>query len=135
MLSIPHDSAEIQRLKAIFRGLGADDRTLLLAFAELLDSRRSGARLATGDRNPPPEPSLKPRPTGESVVAAIRRLSQSYSMLDRGAMLNETSALMSAHVLHGRTAPEVIDELEVLFARHYEVFRSRAQGADHEPNS
>jgi hypothetical protein len=43
-----------------------------------------------------------PRPSQESVVAAIKRLSKTYEMLDRGPMLNETSALMSAHVLQGR---------------------------------
>jgi hypothetical protein len=35
-------------------------------------------------------------------------------------MLNETSVLMTQHVISGRDAAEVIDELEVLFRRHYE---------------
>lgn len=61
-----------------------------------------------------------PRPEEESVVAAIKRLSESYHMLERSALLTETSSLMTAHVMHGRTADEVIDDLEALFQRHYE---------------
>ena len=41
-------------------------------------------------------------------------------MLDRSKMLNETSSLMTQHVLNGRAATEVIDELEIMFKRHYE---------------
>jgi hypothetical protein len=41
-------------------------------------------------------------------------------MLDRSKMLNETSVLMTQHVISGRDAVEVIDELEILFRRHYE---------------
>jgi hypothetical protein len=35
-------------------------------------------------------------------------------------MLNETSGLMTEHLMQGRPAPEVIDELEALFRRHYQ---------------
>jgi hypothetical protein len=38
-------------------------------------------------------------------------------------MLNETSSLMAAHVLNGRPARDVIDDLEALFARHYDAYR------------
>jgi hypothetical protein len=51
-------------------------------------------------------------------------------MLDRGPMLHETSALMSAHVLQGRDAAEVIDALEALFGRHYQDYRTRIQATD-----
>ncbi len=66
------------------------------------------------------EPQVEPAPEGESVIAAIKRLSKSYSMLNKGDMLHETSDLMSAHVLKGRPAEEVIDELEIMFLRHYQ---------------
>ena len=104
-----------------FNQLGAAQRETLLSFAEFL------LHQARVDRVPPPalaEPNPIPRPESESVVAAIRRLSQTYAMLDRGPMLNETSALMSAHVLQGRAAAEVIDELEGLFARYYQDYRT-----------
>jgi hypothetical protein len=32
---------------------------------------------------------------------------------------------MSAHVLQGRAAEEVINELEALFARHYQDYRAK----------
>jgi hypothetical protein len=50
-------------------------------------------------------------------------------MLERsGALLNDTSSLMAGHVLHGRPAAEVIDELEALFARYFAEHRERRQG-------
>ena len=70
----------------------------------------------------PLEPILKPRPADESVIAAIKRLSQSYPMLDKAVLLNKTSLLMSEYMLRGRNKNEVIDELEAVFMRHYEEF-------------
>lgn len=105
-----------------FRALAAEERETLLAFAEFLLQR--GAAAPEPHRGPR-EPIPVPRPTTESVVAAIKRLSKTYQMLDRGPMLNETSALMSAHVLQGRSANEVIDDLEALFARHYHDYRAK----------
>ena len=69
-----------------------------------------------------------PRPEAESVVAAIRRLSASYFMLERRDMLNETAALMSAHVLQGRPAPKVVEELEALFEARYQQYRETYRG-------
>jgi hypothetical protein len=54
------------------------------------------------------------------VVKAIKRLSESYFMLDKDHMINETSALMAQHIMQGRAAAEVIDELEAVFSRHYQ---------------
>ena len=52
---------------------------------------------------------------------AIRRLVRSYPMLDRGRLMGEASRCLAQHALEGRSAAEVIDELEVLFVRHYEA--------------
>ncbi len=104
------------RLNELYRRLGSGEREMLLAFAEFL-AARSGALEAPAV---PVEPKPIPRPEQESVVAAIKRLSASYHMVDRSKMLHETSSLMSQHVMQGRAAEEVIDELEVLFLRHYE---------------
>jgi hypothetical protein len=49
----------------------------------------------------------------------MKRLSATYHMLDKSKLLNETSALMAQHVMQGRPAHEVIDELEVVFELHY----------------
>ena len=39
----------------------------------------------------------------------------------------ETSTLMSAHLLQGKPAEKIIDELERVFRQHYEAFRSSSQ--------
>lgn len=135
MLTHKPESAELRRLSRAFRSLAPEDRTSLLAFAEFLAARRASAPAEPQAPEPIPEPAPRPRPEGESVIAAIRRLSATYSMLDRGAMLNETSALMSAHVLQGQGAPQTIDALEALFVRHYERFRSRMQEMDREQDA
>lgn len=100
------------RLAALYNRLPAAERETLLAFAEFLVGR-SGVPV---DITPKPVE----RPAQESVVAAIKRLSASYHMLDRSRMLHETSGLMTEHLMQGRPAPEVIDELEALFRRHYQ---------------
>jgi hypothetical protein len=110
-----------RRLLRSFRMLVAADRETLLAFAEFLVQRD---KVPSEPHPGPRDPAPLPRPIQESVVAAIKRLSKTYAMLDRGPMLNETSALMSAHVLQGRPAEEVIDDLEALFARHYRDYRA-----------
>lgn len=115
---VPGPSDE-QRLSRLFRELPKADRATLLAFAEFLVSRAAPDAQTPSPRDPQPIP----RPAKESVVAAIKRLARTYDMLDRNALLNDTSALMSAHVLQGRSAAEVIDELESVFARHYKLYR------------
>ena len=47
-------------------------------------------------------------------------------MLDSTEMLTETSALMGAHVLQGRAAEVVIDELEALFTARYQTLVAAA---------
>ena len=113
-----------RQLTRLYRSLAPEDRSTLLAFGEFLASR--GATRVRELRGPL-EPERIPRPKKESVVGAIKRLSHSYFMLDRSIMLNDTSSLMGAHVLQGRPASEVIDELEALFARHYVKYREEQE--------
>ena len=108
-----------RHLLTLFRGMSAADRDSLLAFAEFLAARGEGEE----SEDLPAEPVLIQGPPDESVIAAIKRLSASYPMLDRAALLNEASALMSAHLMQGRPASEVIAELETLFVSHYEAFK------------
>lgn len=109
------------RLAKLYRSLEPEDRRALLAFAEFLAARavEDEPKLPQG----PLEPEPIPRPEKESVVGAIKRLSESYFMLDRSSMLNDTSSLMGAHVLQGKPSDAVIDELEALFARYYRKYR------------
>jgi hypothetical protein len=107
----------VRHLVRIYRALGPVDRSALIAFAQFLASR------AQEEEDSSPSPVLAPdpiaRPAQETVVAAIKRLSRSYHMLDRAELLNETSSLMASHVLGGKDTHAVIDEIEALFARHY----------------
>ena len=77
----------------------------------------------------PVETDLKPgaiaRPEQETVIAAIKRLKQTYYMLDTDNLLDETSSLMGQHILRGREALEVIDELQSMFEAKYEKYLHR----------
>ncbi|EDN67780.1 conserved hypothetical protein [Beggiatoa sp. PS] len=108
-------SAEQQRLQNIFQQLPPEQQQTLLAFAEFLHTR------ITEESLPPAKPILKPRPLNESVIAAIKRLSESYPMLKKAILLNDTSRLMTEHIMHGRDSVEIIDELEAIFSRHYQT--------------
>ncbi|MDJ0738109.1 MAG: Crp/Fnr family transcriptional regulator [Gammaproteobacteria bacterium] len=122
-LTLPADQ---QRLLALFARLSAPQREQLTAFAEFLAERGSSddaAAAAAGEPHDQPPLDI-PRPDSESVVAAIRRLSKTFHMLDKDPLLHETSALMTAHVMQGRSASDVIDELEIVFRRHYDRARS-----------
>lgn len=110
-------ASDSERLAQLLSRLPAEQRGQLLEFAEFLVARH-GVEQGPAPR---PEPVAVPRPERESVVGAIKRLSASYPMLDRSRMLHETSALMTQHVMSGREAVEVIDELERVFRRHYEL--------------
>ncbi len=109
-----------RRLLRLFDGLDGEAQRTLLRFAEFLAQEKdAGRETAVGDRRPP-QPRSIPRPKDESVVKAIRRLADTYFMLDKDALLNETSTLMAQHVMQGRSAAEVIDDLERLFREEYE---------------
>ena len=130
MLPPPLPPSDERRLTRIFRRLDHQSRRTLLRFAEFLHQEGDGRASDPGADAVPGELSLVepeaiPRPATETVVGAIKRLSLSYHMLDRHQMLDETSSLMAAHVLNGRPARDVIDELEALFARHYGAYRDR----------
>ena len=113
------NSAE-KKLVAVFRKLANEEQKSLLAFGEFLADRADEK-----PAEPIPEPQHTPRPEKESVVAAIKRLSATYSMLDKPQLLNETSVLMTQHVMQGRDVNEIIDEMEALFLRFYEELLSK----------
>lgn len=111
-------STEKRQLLKLFAQLTTADRHALLAFANFLVQR-----------NPAPAeipirrlPQQIERPALETVIGAMKRLSKTYDMLDHSILLNDASALMSAHVLQGKSAAAVIEELETLFAHHYQLY-------------
>ena len=113
----------------LFQQLPASEQASLLAFAEFLLSRSEGmpARVPAPPPEPIviPEPQPIPRPERESVVKAVKRLAQTYPMLDKSKMLTDTSSLVMQHVIQGRDANEVIDELEVVFERYYTQLKEK----------
>jgi len=74
----------------------------------------------------PVEAGLKPevivRPEQETVIAAIKRLKKTNYMLDSGTLLDESSSLMGQHILRGRQASAVINELQSIFQVKYEKY-------------
>jgi hypothetical protein len=111
-----------RRLVEVFEQLNDADRESMMAFAEFLAQRSSRQG---GDTRPVPSPVKPkdlPRPERESVIAAVRRLSANYPMIEKSTLLHETSELVSSHVLQGRNAKSVIDDLESLFARQYQTY-------------
>nr|VFK42281.1 MAG: hypothetical protein BECKTC1821E_GA0114239_101810 [Candidatus Kentron sp. TC]VFK49181.1 MAG: hypothetical protein BECKTC1821D_GA0114238_10713 [Candidatus Kentron sp. TC]VFK56159.1 MAG: hypothetical protein BECKTC1821F_GA0114240_100937 [Candidatus Kentron sp. TC] len=123
--------AQTKELLRLFARLPDDEKRTLLAFAEFL-AVRLDSETASQD-GAIPEPILTPSPENETVIAAIRRLSKSYPMLDKATMLNETSSLMAEHVLRGRPAPEIIRKLDAAFQRHYEKLKSPRVAPPHPP--
>jgi hypothetical protein len=116
-------SAESKSLLRIFRNLSAARQAALLEYAEFL----AGRERFDGEDAVPQEAQPIPRPDQESVVKAIQRLMASYPMLDRNKLFQETSVQMTRHVMQGVPAREVIDELEIIFRRHYETRAAERQ--------
>jgi hypothetical protein len=104
-----------KKLLNLFRALPAAEQETLLAFAEFLESRSAGEKQPVSLA-----PLAIPRPAEERVVQAIKRLRETYPMLDHGKMLHEISDHMTQHVMQGKAAAEVIDALESVFRAHYE---------------
>lgn len=117
-------NARDKELLRMFRELPSSAQSQLLEFAEFLASKHQKSK------EPLPTPSLLPASANETVVGALKRLSASFPMLDKAKLLNETSILVSQHVMQGRDKTEVIEEMEAVFHRHYQ----RLAGADDNNN-
>lgn len=102
-------------LTEIFDYLPEKDQQTLCEFAEFLKSR------APEPESEHVEPLGIPRPDEESVVSAIKRLKQNYPMITQKELLHETSDFMMQHVMQGKPAGDVIDELEILFETKFKM--------------
>ena len=98
-----------KELLEIFEYIPEHDQKTLMDFAQFLKSRAPEAKPIIT------EPLDITRPSEENVVAAIKRLTKTYPMVDRSSMFNVTSDLMMQHMMKGRSAMDVIDELEEIF--------------------
>ncbi|MBS4098801.1 MAG: hypothetical protein KGZ83_18420 [Sulfuricella sp.] len=108
-----------KKLLQVFRELTDEQRDTVLAFVEFLSLRKADLTPAV-----PQFPLAIPRPAEESVVKALKRLRETYPMLNMDQLLHEASGHMQKHVLQGKPAAEVIDDLETMFSRHYEQFKA-----------
>ena len=118
-------SSEQRHLLESFDKLDQAGRQSLMDYADFLVSRAAKPAAAQAEASAPAEPKPIARPASESVVKAIKRLSATYYMLEREQVLDETSSLMMSHVVQGRDAVSVIDDLEKLFEQHYQRYLNR----------
>ena len=102
-----------KNLLGLFSSMDEKGQSALLEYAEFLAARHPAGQVSM-------TPLDIERPEQESVVAAIKRLSNTYPMLDRQALLHETSSFMMQHMMHGRGSIEIIDEMEIYFRQQYE---------------
>jgi hypothetical protein len=104
-----------------FSKLAEQDQCSLVSYAEFLTTRDGAQDSAVLDITTPLD---IPRPDKESVIKAIKRLSATYPMLDKSALLNEISNYMTKHIIHGESAGNVIDELETEFENQYKKWQN-----------
>jgi len=109
-------NAKERELLVLFRKLSEQQKSHLLSYAEFLSAQTQSIERQVE------QPHDIPAAENESVVAALRRLSKSYFMLENRALLNDATQLMSQHVIQGRDAIEVIAELEELFRVGYQTY-------------
>jgi len=110
------ENKKTKSIDDIYGMLSAESQKSLLDYAEFL-CQRDGAT----------EPELEEkqsihRPETESVVAALKRLNHTYPMIEKKLVFHEASSLMTDHIMQGRDASEVIDELEMLFDETYQEY-------------
>lgn len=104
-----------------FKKLNEENQKTLMAFAKFLSAEQKETVLVDAPTSPEPKKDL-PIPEGERVVAAMKRLSATYSMINKTDLLDKSSQLMSEHMLYGKPGEEVIETLELLFEEHYKKY-------------
>ena len=114
-----------QKLLERFRRLPAEQQQALSDYADWLTSRYAEAEAPVVASTP----LDIPRPSEESVIKAIRRLSDTYPMLDTSTMLSKTSSFMTRHLMEGQDSAKIIDEMEEYFRECYEKQIGDADGA------
>ena len=124
---MPPQANKLERkIIKLFKSLSATDQEAFIAFGEFLQSRP--ASLATNKNSDDnaliSEPVDIPRPEEESVIKAIKRLSATYPMVDKENILHPISDLMTSHMISGRSAPEVIDDLQDVFFKEYKSLKN-----------
>ncbi len=108
----------IEELQRLYRRLSEVDRHALLSFGHFLDGRTETVEESKEKLTP----VVIDRPPQEGVHQAIRRLTQAYPMLKHERLLSAAADLLAQHLVSGRDAAAVIDEVEALFLEHYQRY-------------
>jgi len=102
----------------LFESLDDERKAGLFEYAEFLLSKGGPVKREII------EPLDIPRPEQETVVGAIKRLKETYPMIESMAVFSSASSLMTEHMVNGRDLVDVIDEMEALFERsHAEMMK------------
>jgi len=104
---------DAKSLVDLFNSLDEERQASLLDYAEFLQSKGGVVQQDIG------EPVEIPKPENETVVGAIKRLKQTYPMIDSMEVFTVASNLMTDHMVKGRDSEEVINEIEALFESTY----------------
>ena len=115
-----------KKLLRFYRDLSEDDQHALLRYAEFL-AEQQGEGIKNVELA---EPVFTAPKLNETVVGALKRLSASYPMLDKAKMLDQTSTLMSDHLMRGKAKEVVIQEFEALFAEQYQLLKREIKSND-----
>lgn len=126
----PQANKQERKLIKTFKSLNASNKEALQAFGEFLQTRAGGLSVnSVGEFQDSSEgseieavasePLDIPRAENESVIKGIKRLTATYPMVDKENILHPISNLMTSHIIQGRSASEVIDDLETLFLKEY----------------
>lgn len=129
----PQANKQERELIKLYKSLDETNKEAFLAFGEFLKTH------AIPNSNNPKiveesKPVDIPRPETESVIKAIKRLSATYPMVDKETILHPISNLMTSHIIQGRKAPEVIDDLQALFLSEYESQLMNLENTDQNNN-
>ena len=127
-----------QALIDYYQDLSSEDQHSLLRFAEFLATGAvphgpaadhvEASDVDSSSAQPPsksdviPKPEKIERPEDERVVDALKRLSATYPMLEKKNLLNKASELVAQHVMFGKPAVVVINEVEVIFVEAYDKY-------------
>ncbi len=104
---------DAKALADLFNTLDKERQRSLFDYAEFLQAQGGLVPQEIG------EPVDIPRPDSESVVGAIKRMKKTYPMIDSMEVFAVASNLMTDHMVKGRDAEEVINEIENLFEDTY----------------
>lgn len=114
-------SKPASELIKLYESLDGERQKTLIEYAEFLLSKGGAVKKIVG------EPVEIQRPEQETVVGALKRLKQTYPMVESMTVFSAASSLMTEHMVNGRDTIEVINEIEILFEKSYQKLRKEVE--------